>query len=120
MKKNILLVMAFILFETGCTTINGVGSKATLLPGWDRLEKTLTASIKNAAERERPSKSSNDSFPSGHASGAGLNTGFSRFYMNNMKISNTFKYAGEVAIALADYGCSWARVEAAVTILQML
>jgi hypothetical protein len=158
--------MAFILFETVCTTINGVGSKATLLPGWDRveyglkkavisphtwvpvagaaiisagdwdedisdwgkedtplfgnvknardwsdylrdtsaatsygtllltpggefpnewfankgklaiaqytttqLEKILTASIKNAAERERPSKLSNDSFPSGHAWG---------------------------------------------------
>ena len=28
-----------------------------------------------------------------------------------MKISNTFKYAGEVAISLADYGSSWARVE---------
>ena len=209
MKKSILLIIAFIFFETGCTTISGLGSKATLLPGWDRVGQglkksvisphtwaavagaaiitvggwdrdisdwatdntplfgnkenasdwsndlrdiaegisygtllltpggdfpdewivnkgklaiaqysstrlviSLTVSIKNATGRERPNKSNNNSFPSKHASEAGLYAGFSRFYINNMKISKVLKYTGGFAVSLANYGCGWARVEA--------
>ncbi|CAB1064898.1 hypothetical protein D1BOALGB6SA_9695 [Olavius sp. associated proteobacterium Delta 1] len=45
MKKSILLFIAFFFLETGCTTINGVGSKTTLLPGWDRVGHGLKKSV---------------------------------------------------------------------------
>lgn len=76
--------------------------------------KVSTGMIKDSAGRERPSGSNNASFPSGHASTAGLRSTLACRNIDYLPLPEYGKAGLKVGIGTLAAGTAWARVEANV------
>jgi len=71
-----------------------------------------TSFIKGVSARTRPNGGSNNSFPSGHVSGAAVFTTLARRNLESLSLSPGTRLFADIGIAGIAAGTGWARVEA--------
>lgn len=71
-----------------------------------------TGFLKTASNRERPNKSNDLSFPSGHATTAFVHSSLAHQNIALLNVNDTAKTVMQAGVDLAAIGTGWARIEA--------
>jgi membrane-associated phospholipid phosphatase len=71
-----------------------------------------TGLLKQSAGRTRPNGTDDESFPSGHASGASVNCRLARINLDSIELGRGARLAADIGIHASVIGTAWARVEA--------
>jgi hypothetical protein len=115
--EGILVAEAFV---TALATPSGEDSKEWVYSkakglsvelGAELVTAGVTSGLKDITNRERPS-GGNNSFPSGHSSGAFASSALANKNLQSIPMSDNLRFALEVGNVLLATATAWARVEA--------